>query len=153
MRRLFWLRIYGLSLLTISNHCLIIIWEQGNFCAFETSSNYDGHKSFDYVQSHDLVSFFDASDPEGKHFDSRWARRTIEITKTYQGKTVKFNATIADTCLDSDCMDDDGNTNGKGCCTTNAGSNGVLVDMEYYTVLKHFGSLNAASGSLSYTIY
>jgi hypothetical protein len=124
----------------------------GDFAAFMTDSNEDGHKSIDYVKSHNLVSFFDASDPNGKYFDSRWAKKTIEITKVYNNKTYKFNATIADTCRDADCMDDDTN-DGVGCCTANAKPYGFLVDMEYYTVLNNFGTLNAADGSLSYVIY
>ena len=37
----------------------------------------------------------------------------------------KYNATIADTCLDDDCLD----KHDVGYCTKNAGSNGALVDV------------------------
>ncbi len=116
----------------------------GDFAAFMTDSNPDGHKSIDYVKTHNLVSFFDATDPKGNNFDTKWARKTIQITKTYNSKTYTFNATIADTCLDSDC---------SGCCTKNAGTTGFLVDVEYYTALNNFGTTNACSGTFNWKVF
>jgi hypothetical protein len=109
-----------------------------------TDTNYDGHKSLNYVKTNNLVSFYDASDPKGKYFDSRWAKKNIQITKDYNGKTYKFNATIADTCLDDNCSD---------CCTKNSKATGILIDMEYFTVLNNFGSFNAADGKVSYKVF
>lgn len=62
---------------------------------------------------------------------------------------MEFNATIADTCLDDDCLD----KHGVGCCTKNAGSNGALVDVEYYTMLNNFGTTDAAEGSMTYKVF
>jgi hypothetical protein len=105
----------------------------GDFAAFCTNSNPDGHVSIDYVKSHNLISFYDNSD------------KTVQLTKTYNGKTYKFNATIADTCGNSDC---------NNCCSRNSDPNtGYLVDMEYYTVINNFGNINAASGSVSFVIF
>ena len=103
-----------------------------------------GHKSLEYVQTHNLVAFFDASDPKGKNFQSKWAAKTIEITKTYKSKTYIFNATIADTCADSDC---------NGCCTRNSGNTGYLVDIEYFTAMNNFGTTDAASGTLNWKVF
>ena len=35
----------------------------GDFAAFQTDENPDGHESLDYVQTRNLVAFFDSSDP------------------------------------------------------------------------------------------
>ncbi len=71
---------------------------------------------------------------------NKYAKKTIQLTKG----SVTFNATIADTCKDSDC---------SGCCSANAKPSGFLVDMEYYTVLRRFGNTDAADGTLSFTIF
>lgn len=120
-----------------------------------SNSNYDGHKSIDYVKTHHLVSFYDATDPHGKNFDLKWANKIIQITKSYNSKSYVFNATIADTCLDEDCLVDD-DCVGKdclGCCTVNAGSTGFLVDVEYYTALDVFGTTNACEGKFSWKVF
>lgn len=60
--------------------------------------------------------------------------------------TITFNATIADTCKDSDCTD--------ACCSNNAKKQGVsyLTDIEYYTVLRYFGSYNNLPAKISFVI-
>ena len=99
-----------------------------------------GHKSFDYVKSNDLVSFFDNSNASGSHFMTNYGGRTITLTKG----SVSFTATIADTCANKDCKDN--------CCTKNSQPSGYLLDMEYYTVKRHFGSTSAAEGQIHFTI-
>lgn len=116
----------------------------GDFAAFVSPSNPDGHVSFQYVTSHNLVAFYDNSDPQGKHWASRYANRKIQISKVYQGKSHVFNATIVDTCSNGDC---------NGCCSRNANkATGFLLDMEYYTVMRHFGSTDAADGDLQFVL-
>lgn len=116
----------------------------GDMAAFVTDSNPDGYVSFDFVKTHNLVAFYDDSDSKGKNWAKNYANKTIEITKTYNGKVVKFNATIADTCGNQDC---------SNCCSRNSRPSGYLVDMEYYTLMNNFGSEDAASGSLSFVIF
>ena len=53
-----------------------------------------GHKSFEFVEKNNLVVLFDNSDPDGIHWHERYANKTIEIFKMYNGKLVSFNATI-----------------------------------------------------------
>jgi len=103
-----------------------------------------GHKSIDYVKSHNLVSFFDSSNPSEAKWEKLYANKIIQITKSYKNKIYIFNSTIADTCADSDC---------SNCCTKNAGINGFLVDMEYYTVMNNFGTTDAADGTLTFKIF
>ncbi|RNA15448.1 fibroblast growth factor receptor-like [Brachionus plicatilis] len=101
-------------------------------------AGYSNQKSLSWVKSNNIISFFDSSDPNGVNWATKYARKTIRLKKN--GKT--FTAIIADTCGDHDC---------NGCCTKNA-QNGFLVDMEYYTVLKNLGNLNAATGNIEFEI-
>lgn len=48
---------------------------QGNLFAYESNSNYDGHQSLDWIKSHDLISFFDLSDPNGHNFQSKYGKK------------------------------------------------------------------------------
>lgn len=103
-----------------------------------------GHKSFSWVKSNNIVAFFDANDADAAtNFDSKYGGKYITLTAL--GKTI--TAIIADTCGDDDC---------DGCCTTNAnsqsGSDGYLVDMEYWTVINNFGKLGDADGTIEFTI-
>ncbi len=116
----------------------------GDLAAFQSESNPDGHVSIEYIEAHNLVSFFDNSDPQGNSWATDYANRTIQIIKNYGGSTVIFNATIADTCGNRDC---------SGCCTTNSRPSGFLVDMEYYTVMRNFNTTAAADGSLSFIVF
>ena len=55
-----------------------------------------------------------------------------------------FEATVLDTCADSDC---------GGCCTRNAKKGGgFLIDMEAYTVQRHLGSLSKADGTIEWQL-
>lgn len=98
-----------------------------------------GHQTYDYVRSHNLVAFFDSSDPHGNLFDQRYAGKNITL---WVGD-VEVTAIIADTCANSDC----GN-----CCSKNARPSGYLVDMEYWTVINTFGSVDAAAGSIYFSV-
>eukprot|EP01034_Spumella_vulgaris_P024794 gene24794-31173_t len=79
----------------------------------------------------DLAAFESDSNPDG------------HVSFDY-GKVHKFNATIADTCGNGDC---------NNCCAKNSKPSGYLVDMEYYTLLNNYGTVDAASGSLSFVVY
>ena len=116
----------------------------GDLAAFETEANPTGHASFQYITTHNLIAFYDNSDPKGINFHKYYANKTIEINKEYNGKYYKFNATIADTCGNSDCND---------CCRINSQPTGYLIDMEYYTVMNNFQTLNAVKGELSFRIF
>jgi len=116
----------------------------GMLAGYVTTANPDGYKSINFVETNNLVAFYDNSDKTGSNWFKTYALRTIGVKKTINGIVYHFNATIADTCGNSDC---------NNCCSKNAGSNGYLVDMEYYTVLRNFGTIDAASGDLSFVIY
>lgn len=116
----------------------------GDLAAFQTDSNPDGHVSLEYVKTHNLVALYDDSDPKGRNWKSKYANKMIEITKKYDNKVIKFNATIADTCGNQDC---------DNCCAKNAKPSGYLVDVEYYTLMSNFGSIDAAQGSLSFVVF
>ena len=94
-----------------------------------------GHKSFDWVKTHNIVAFYDDSDPTGKNFKKKYGNKTIHLTKN--GKTFD-----ADTCGNKDC---------NGCCRKNS-KNGYLVDIEYWTVMKNLGSIDQADGLIEFTI-
>jgi hypothetical protein len=116
----------------------------GDLAAFQTEENPDGYVSFEYVETHNLVAFYDDNDPKGKNWSKNYANKTIQITKEYNGKVHVFNASIADTCGNRDC---------HNCCTKNAKPSGYLVDMEYYTLMNNFGTTDAADGSLSFIVF
>lgn len=98
-----------------------------------------GQKSLEYVQTHNLIAFYDASDAAGTDFLEKYGNKVIELTYG----DITFNATIADTCGDHDC---------NGCCTANS-IDGFLVDMEYYTVMRNFGTTDIVDGTISYHIF
>jgi hypothetical protein len=102
-------------------------------CKYSGDFAYIDHKSFKWVQSHNIVAFFST------HGDN----------ESYGGKTLRvsafdqtFEVQVADTCGDGDC---------DGCCTKNAKKNGgYLVDMEGYTVMNNYGrSLDDMAGGES----
>jgi len=116
----------------------------GDLMAMQSAMNPNGHVELSYIQSHNLVSFYDDSDPHGLLWRSRYANKAIQITKAYNGMTRIFNATIVDTCSNLDC---------NNCCSKNArASGGFLLNMEYYTVVRHFGTTDAASGTAAFVI-
>lgn len=95
-----------------------------------------GHKSFDWVKNNNIVAFYDDSDPSGKSFMSKYGGKQIRIRKN--GK--EFNAIIADTCGNADC---------NNCCHKNS-KGGFLLDMEYWTVMKNFGTTNVVGGTIEW---
>jgi hypothetical protein len=97
-----------------------------------------GHKEFSWVQSHDIISFYDNSDKSGKKFEHKYGGKTIKLRKN----GVEFTALIADTCGNDDCDD---------CCKKNS-KHGYLVDMEEWTVKRRFGNTDAANGIIEFMI-
>lgn len=98
-----------------------------------------GSQSYPWVQSHNLVAFYDDCDPDGDTFDEDYAGRMVRLTKG----GVTFDALIADTCGNEDCDD---------CCSSNAGPQGILVDAEQWTVLNNLGDEDEASGRVEFEL-
>jgi hypothetical protein len=98
-----------------------------------------GQQTVSWVQTTNIVSFYSAHGDNASYGGGK----TIEVQAA--GQTVK--ALLADTCGDNDCSD-------GACCTNNAWSNGsgYLVDMEYHTLVKYFGSTTAAQGTVCWRI-
>ena len=93
---------------------------------------------------HNLIAFYDNSDPGGKNFNKNYGGKNITLTKSCNGKSYKFVALIADTCGNNDC---------DNCCKKNCDkSTGFLVDMEYYTVMNNFGTTDCADGKIDFVI-
>jgi hypothetical protein len=108
--------------------------EEYNACSYPGDFAYIGHKSYNFVESNNLISFYST------HGDnSSYGNQRIRIAA--RGTTVE--AIVADTCGDSDC---------NGCCTENASPSGYLVDMEYHTVVNNFGDIGAASGQVCWQL-
>ena len=116
----------------------------GDLAAYVSPANPEGHVSLPFIQTHNFVALYDNSDPKGIFWASRYANKTIQITKSFSGMTRNFNATIVDTCYNQDC---------DNCCTKNSKPYVFLVDMEYYTLMRHFGTTDAASGTLAFVIF
>jgi hypothetical protein len=91
------------------------------------------------VKTHDLVAFYDNSDPAGTNFPSRYGARKIQLSKN----GITFNATVADTCHNGDC---------NNCCSINSNPSGYLVDIEYYTALRRFGSTDKVDGTIEWKL-
>ena len=94
------------------------------------------HKSFEYVKSNNIISFFDAHHPHESYIRSHYANKQVRVRKN--GKT--FTVRVLDTCADSDC---------DGCCTKNS-HGGFLIDMEAYTAINNLGSDGAADGKIEW---
>jgi len=60
-----------------------------------------------------------------------------------KARNVTLEAEVLDNCGDSDC---------NGWCTRNAQPSGYLLDMESETVLRHFGSVDAAYGQICWQL-
>jgi hypothetical protein len=90
-------------------------------CDYSGDFYYSGHKSFDWVQSNNIIAFFST---HGDNF--QFGGRTMRLS----AKGQSFEVVVADTCGDDDC---------DNCCTNNAQPTGYLVDMEYFTVKNNFG--------------
>jgi hypothetical protein len=103
-----------------------------NACAHTGEFAALGKRSYDFVNTHNLIAFYDDSDPGGGTFNAKYANRFITITGTCNGQTKTFTAIIADTCNNNDC---------GGCCSRNSNpATGFLIDMERQTVLNNFGT-------------
>jgi len=84
--------------------------------------------SYEWVKNHNIVAFFDKANPSQADFKRLYAKKRIKVCK---GK-ICFIAFIIDTCGDHDC---------GGCCSKNSHSKtGYLVDLEYNTARRYFGS-------------
>lgn len=104
-----------------------------------TFAGFDRQVPLDWVQSHTLVAFFDARHPTIEEWRERYANKVVRLTRG----DVTVDALIADTCGDWDC---------DGCCSANAEPSGVLVDMEYWSVLANFADISAADGQIHFEI-
>jgi len=95
------------------------------------------HQSLSWVKNNNIISFFDAANPGESAWRRKYAGKQVKVTRG----SVSFVAVVKDTCADSDC---------GGCCTENAKGYGYLVDMEYYTVLRYFGTTGIVDGPISF---
>lgn len=97
---------------------------EGQFAAF------DGKKSKDWVQSNNIVAFYEAPNSSNrKNWDKKWKNKKLRIRNPKNGKTL--DVTVVDTCDDDDC---------KGCCSKNAQKNGgYLIDLEKNTAKRFYG--------------
>jgi hypothetical protein len=103
-----------------------------NACAHTGELAALGKRSFDFVNTHNLIAFYDDSDPGGATYNAKYANRFITITGTCNGQTKTITAITSDTCNNNDC---------GGCCSRNANpATGFLIDMERLTVLNNWGS-------------
>eukprot|EP01104_Vermistella_antarctica_P000552 TRINITY_DN10705_c0_g1_i1.p1 TRINITY_DN10705_c0_g1~~TRINITY_DN10705_c0_g1_i1.p1 ORF type:complete len:439 (-),score=120.94 TRINITY_DN10705_c0_g1_i1:50-1366(-) len=116
--------------------------ECDNYNACQWSGDFAalGHKSYEYVSTHNIVAFYDNADPDGEFYQEKYAGRMIRLT---QGD-VTFDAIIGDTCGNSDC---------DGCCAKNADQDtGFLVDLEVNTMINNFGADAEVSGKILFEI-
>ena len=87
-------------------------------CEFSGDLAAVGHKPIDFVKNNNMVAFYDSSDPDGLYWTEAYANKTIEVSKTFNGRKYIFNATILDNCVNSDCDD---------CCIKDSASTGYLL--------------------------
>jgi hypothetical protein len=97
-----------------------------------------GKKSFEWVQSHDLVAFYDDADPDGSEFHQKYGGRRIRLRKDGH----EFEALIADTCGNQDC---------NNCCSENS-QGGYLVDVEFWTAERNLEGAQNAYGTIEFQI-
>jgi hypothetical protein len=96
-------------------------------------------QSKEWVQNNAVCAFFTT------HGDlDTYKNQVIRIDKrSTDGSSIVVECNVVDTCADSDC---------NGCCTTNAGQAGYLIDMEYWTVLRSYGNIDAADGQVYFQL-
>lgn len=111
-----------------------------NACAYPgIFAGFSKQLSYDWVQTHNIIAFFDRNHPTYDEWLSMYAGKWIRLTKD----AVTVDALIADTCGDSDC---------GGCCSANSHSDsGYLVDIEYETLKNAFG-VDAIWGDIHFEI-
>jgi hypothetical protein len=103
-----------------------------NACAHTGTFAAIGTRSYDFVNSNNMIAFYDDGDPGGGTFNAKYANRFITITGTCNGQTKTITAIVADTCNNNDC---------GGCCSRNSNpSSGFLIDMERQTLLNNWGN-------------
>lgn len=96
----------------------------GKFAAFGDSA-----KPLDWVKSNNIAALFEVGQT-GSTWSSKWKNKKIQVKNPNTGKVM--DVTVVDTCGDGDC---------GGCCTANARKNGgTLVDLEYHTAARFWGS-------------
>eukprot|EP00808_Paulinella_micropora_P031552 g7788.t1 len=105
---------------------------------------FDDTKSLSWVQSNSIIAFYDNADPSGSQWRTRYGGKTVRLSKSWAGKTYAWESTIVDTCGNGDC---------NNCCADNANpATGYLVDIEYWSALKVFGTTDAVQGNIEFTI-
>jgi hypothetical protein len=96
-----------------------------------------GNRDLAFVNSNNLISFYDNSDPNNEEWYRRYADKYATVTGTCNGTSHTFQALIADTCGNSDC---------DNCCQKNADPNtGYLINVEHNTLMRIFGDESCAS--------
>ena len=100
-------------------------------CEFSGDLAAVGHKPIDFVKETNMVAFYDSSDPDGLYWAEAYANKTIEVSKTFNGRKYIFNATILDNCVNSDCDD---------CCIRDSTSTGYLLVRDAIKVKEEYHS-------------
>ena len=103
-------------------------------CDYPGVFAYTSPKSLEWVQANSIAAFFSANGD-----NDLYAAREVRLSALGKNVTVK----VVDTCGDNDC---------GGCCTANAQPSGYLVDLEYWTAVRHFGSAAVISGQLCWQL-
>jgi len=107
-------------------------------CTYQGDFAVIGHRSFDWVKSHNIVAFYDDTDPDGQHFSRKYGGKRIKLRKNGR----EITALIADTCGNHDC---------DNCCRKNS-KGGYLVDLEYWTARRLLGDPDQADGTIQFKI-
>ena len=111
-------------------------------CEFSGDLAAVGHKPIDFVKETNMVAFYDSSDPDGLYWAEAYANKTIEVSKTFNGRKYIFNATILDNCVNRDCDD---------CCIRDSASTGYLLVRD--AIKRRILSLPVFPQFLSYNHY
>jgi len=99
-------------------------------CSYPGVFAYIPPQSYEWVEQNNIIAFFSSNGD-----NESYRKKCVQLTKG----DVSFVALIADTCGDHDC---------GGCCSNNANSDGYLVDIEYETVMRNFGSTAVVHGNI-----
>lgn len=92
-------------------------------------SAFPDKKSFDWVKSNNIASFFEVGQTE-ESWKRKWKNKKLRIRNHKTGNAM--DVVVVDRCGDNDC---------GGCCTKNAKKNGgTLIDLEWHTARRFWGS-------------
>jgi len=97
-----------------------------------------GQQTLEYVRSNDLASIYDDRDPSNNNFSS-YVNKLIRISKNGRNATAR----IVDYCANEDC---------DGCCSELAQPSGYDIELEYYTCIKYYGTIDECDGTITWDV-